>query len=114
MGGDDMLQKRTGIKPLRAAAFALMSWYLLMPPRLGGPSAPLSEWVNIKADFESLDECKQAREVLVNSMNDPATGESFRKEQGGTEADRASFASALKLSQCVSDADPRLKGNSRN
>jgi hypothetical protein len=50
----------------KAAALALVGWYLMMPP-WGKLNAPLSEWV-VYQSFDSAENCAAARKVLVDYL----------------------------------------------
>jgi hypothetical protein len=92
------------VKLRHAAAFALVGWYLMLPPAdysnwQVNPKAPLSEWVvNLTAD--SATECENRREVFAQVNWTP------------TDTKKHEFFHALfQDSQCVATDDPRLKGN---
>ena len=83
----------------RSMAFALLGWYLMLPPMQGGrpnESAPLSQWVII-GSFNTVEECDKLLEADAES--------------------RTHFTPAseplLKASpaQCIATDDPRFKRN---
>lgn len=93
-----------------AAALALVSFYLLTPPMTQSPVAisihanlPLSEWEN-QGTFDTKEECERGKAEIVAQHPTP-TGywehwrDGFRSFEG----------SAMRLSQCISSDDPRLK-----
>jgi hypothetical protein len=79
-----------------AAALALVSWYLLVPPREGGAifnDAPIVEWVRLDS-FNSATECHD---------NGYRTQELYE-----TDADKER-AAQMRLWVCISSDDPRWK-----
>lgn len=72
-----------------AAAFAIVGWYLMVPPPAGGGNRlsyePLSEWELIDT-FDSRQACEQMRDELIRRMP----------------------ASAMDTSRCISSDDPNL------
>jgi hypothetical protein len=92
-----------------ATALVLVGWYLIVPPvrvhdgqrgpELGPvPSAPHSEWWKSKM-IGSLAECQQKLDrMLYQSYHDPIPAEVAASE------------AAIRLAECVSTDDPRLKG----
>jgi hypothetical protein len=79
-----------------AAAFILVSWYLITPPAPRNdyeqlaPKAPLSDWIELDT-FSTLRECKNHIRLAATDGN----------------ADFADFG----LFQCIASNDPRLKEN---
>jgi hypothetical protein len=92
-----------------ATALVLVGWYLIVPPvrvhdgqrgpELGPvPSAPRSEWWKSKM-IGSRAECQQKLDrMLYQSYHDPIP------------AEVAAGEAAIRLPECVSTDDPRLKG----
>jgi hypothetical protein len=79
-----------------AAALALVSWYLLVPPREGGAilnNAPIVDWVRLDS-FNSATECHD---------NGYRTQELYE-----TDADKER-AAQMRLWVCISSDDPRWK-----
>jgi hypothetical protein len=89
------------------AAFALVGWFLMMPPpRTVGDhfetnfSAPLSKWTRLRR-FDLQSQCESAREA-------------YRQKPTGNLVIMLGAAEAqatTKASQCVASDDPRLKVN---
>jgi len=53
------------MKVRHAAAFALMGWYLMVPPnQIDFPNAPVSEWEH-HASYDTAKECESARSDLA-------------------------------------------------
>ena len=90
------------MKSRRAAALALVGWYLLLPPP--GPtrdvdtSLPLTIWYRVKEVYASKTDCEKAKFGLINlpraNPADPNEQSKLRGEMAGI---------------CVSTDDPRLK-----
>jgi hypothetical protein len=101
----------TAMKPRHAAALALVSWYLIMPPSFDS-TIPLSKWNRIST-FDSIDKCASFKLTVQQEINDPAGQEKIRKEAAktGTPWNSDLAISRSKAAQCVSTDDPRLKGN---
>lgn len=97
--GTASLIDNSSMKLRYAAALALTGWYLITPPPQGNghydTSVPMSKW-RIQSGFGTGDDCKKT----VAELSSKALKE-------GNAAD----AEELKVSQCVSTDDPRLKGN---
>jgi hypothetical protein len=99
-----------------AAAFALVGWYLVMPPPLtSNPNkpdliAPLSKWI-VREQFDTASKCKKSRQVVTPLEHDPnfqPAAETAARQQGqvfSVEKWRA-FAEPQK---CIASDDPRLK-----
>jgi len=88
------------MKPDRAAALALVSWYLIQPPWIA-PSkfdvhAPLSKWIKM-GKFNTVDECETVRSALVD-----------RYTNHPEEKDASWFRRLYGASKCVPAADPDL------
>ena len=77
------------MKPRHAAAFALVGWYLMLPPTgrdypTGNVDAPLTQWLKRPTTYRNKDECEHVldrhirltnsknRQVAVNYYNSPA------------------------------------------
>jgi hypothetical protein len=88
------------MKPRHAAAFALVGWYLMIPPvyqRLRSRPVPLSKWV-VSGSFDSAKKCDEA-----------ATKRSAELVKNNRIPTAVDFAETY---QCVSTDDPRLKEKS--
>ncbi len=91
-----------------AAALALVSWCLLVPPiiRDSGnqprvqPTAPLNEW-RVYATFESRGQCEKLKDKIQEGERGLPSSEK------NADLKREAAASLL----CVATDDPRLKGN---
>ena len=93
------------MKPRHAAAFALVVWWLIIPPTRGGPPeilyhAPVSKWFfaedyNTKADCE--DRLKEIAETTQDDLDQCSNGECA--------VTVGRFASG----RCIASDDPRLK-----
>lgn len=87
------------MKACHAAAFALVGWYLLMPPTsrdfpMGNVDAPLTQWMKRPTTYRDQDECEHVLDRhrrLTNARNRQVT------------------LNYYKQAQCVSADDPRLK-----
>jgi hypothetical protein len=99
------------MKPRHAAALALVSWYLIMPPSFDS-TTPLSKWNRI-GTFDSIDKCASFKLTVQQEISDPAGQEKIRKEAAktGKPWNRDLAISRSKAAQCVSSDDLRLKGN---
>jgi hypothetical protein len=123
------------MKPRHAAALALAGWYLVTPhtfPNSREPnlSMPLSQWSRI-GPVPSKSDCEARLSASIRKNDDPAVREKFKKEYlpalraevqrewpnqkvPDNYFDKGYFDDLdhyLKLSQCVAEDDPRLKGN---
>jgi hypothetical protein len=63
------------MKPRHAAALALVGWYLMLPPVVGGKhhwhldlSAPLSQWHSV-ARYDTATQCTNAAGAITNSKD---------------------------------------------
>jgi hypothetical protein len=83
----------------RAAALALVGWYVMYPPN-GRDPIPDAKWVQFSRSFDSAAECEVGRTKMIN-------GKGFFSNLGPYE--EAELEKALALSQCVASDDPRLK-----
>jgi hypothetical protein len=90
--------KRSIVKPRRAAALALVGWYLMLPLVRDGKvrDIPISEWVHIDS-FDTAAECRD------NGLQQLAL-----VKRRGLPADRITAFTAF---ECIATDDPRLKGN---
>src|SRR5258708_33138358 len=108
----------SGMKPRHAAALAVVGWYLMEPPMLGGNppiyepprpdlSAPLERWI-VDDTFDTASQCRAAlasvREVPENLDVRRLTAEQFAQIQASK---KGLWASS---DQCVASDDPRLTG----
>ncbi|HXR23889.1 MAG TPA: hypothetical protein VN742_00920 [Candidatus Binataceae bacterium] len=106
------------MKPRHAATLALVGWYLMMPPMLGGNppiyetprpdlGAPLERWT-VADTFDTASQCIAAlasvREVPKNLDARTLTAEQLAQMQ---KSKKGLWASS---DQCVVSDDPRLKG----
>jgi hypothetical protein len=92
------------MNPRRAAALALVGWYLMLPPTHGSFShfytdEPLSKWCRGNY-FETLDGCKQRQRQRIQEF----------VAAGQKETQRLKDAAYWTKGQCVDEDDPRLKG----
>ena len=87
----------------RAAALALVGWYLMVPPPVGSnfdsfdKNAPLSKWRQ-PAAFDSAAACEQYRTEAIDT---------FQKR---TDANGDYNVNLYIAGRCVTSDDPRLKG----
>jgi hypothetical protein len=93
------------MKPRHAAALALVSWYLLIPP-LSDPdglsintTAPLTVWYNMKPSFASKQDCENTKTKMISLHPHPSSPSEQMRHDGA------------KAALCVPSDDPRLKGN---
>jgi hypothetical protein len=87
------------MKPSHAAAFALVGWYLMMPPYKGiiwgcDPIAPMSQWSRLWS-FNSESECKDRLDDLRKKPD------TQRRGFGGN---YYRFMNSV----CILSSDPRL------
>jgi hypothetical protein len=89
------------MKPRHAVAFALVGWYLMVPPTKDAnhidPSVPLPRWVVLRA-FDTA-ACNDAQDQLR-----------YRVSRLNLQIPVASASEAAEFSQCIASDDPRLKG----
>lgn len=93
----------------RAAALALLGWYLMVPPTIGDShevnrTAPLSQWT-IWRSFPRIEGCETAKDrvhkqAFARLTQMDATAHRSRRN-------RESFC-VMCQAQCVADDDPRL------
>ena len=96
------------MRPCHATAFALVGWYLMVPPVSHGEldnTAPLGVW-RIAHAFDTAKGCEDYRfQIQERSHKDVPSGGQLATN------DNQRFAEAAVFSQCVSADDRRLKGN---
>ena len=82
-----------------AAALALAGWYLIAPPIRNGwilRDAPLKEWDKL-VFYKHLNHCERQKQVDSKPTDwVPETKQTLQ---------------VLRLEQCITSDDPRLKGN---
>jgi hypothetical protein len=93
------------MKLRHTAAFALVGWYLMMPPIKGGDvneGAPISHW-GIISSYDTATECQNFldAESKKTKANLPAEG------QPPTNRTQR-YALETELSACIASDDPRL------
>jgi len=63
------------MKPRHAGAFALVGWYLMLPPLIGSSGvatqAPLTQWRATGQSYPSEEQCEQAKQDLLPSSIHP-------------------------------------------
>ena len=107
------------MKHHRAAALALLGWYLLAPPIAHDPGrwhpkmmAPLSEWIVAKS-FDFASECeKRIAEDNAKAENPQALASMTRQMNdmgGGHVWDSNDLLKEMVNEHCISSDDPRLK-----
>jgi hypothetical protein len=110
------------MKPRHAAALALVTWYLLIPPWAGkdwDTSAPLNEWNVTRPTFGTRAECQRTK-VDFSHLSDDTLGEKVDAELAEAspgqmptfeQRDRGIklLRNRLNEMRCVSGDDPRLK-----
>jgi hypothetical protein len=116
------------MKPRHAAALALVTWYLIVPPpgqpRSNGgssappnDSAPLSQWT-IRNSYDSEQPCEAAKKQSLDTATENLDKQrQFAEQQQGVTPDNLSYQKYLVNDQvayatkalCVSKDDPRLK-----
>jgi len=87
------------MKPRHAAAFALVGWYLMLPPTgrdypMGNVDAPLTERLKRPTTYRNKDECEHVLDRHIRLTNS-------KNRQGAV--------NYSKQAQCVSADDLRLK-----
>jgi|GEM_PF-667680 hypothetical protein len=108
------------MKTRRAAALALVGWYLVQPPRGGkygdqyypnnpfpgpGPTStgPSTPWTNFgDKEYATKEECEADRQAFKSAFGDPAV---IPKERITARLMAAAVAALL----CIASDDPRLK-----
>ena len=78
----------------RAAALALVGWYLIWPPSKH-MDVPIAYWVHYDS-YDSAKECREAQADLVAKSKD-------------LDSKMHGLMMALGVSQCIASNDPRLK-----
>jgi hypothetical protein len=104
------------MKPCHAAALALVTWHLIVPPVSTAPhavnaAAPLSTW-SIVTDFRNADRCKQGVAELRNKNGDVASLDATAKlrrfqKRHPTDPERARQRAGY--ASCIASDDPRFK-----
>jgi len=93
------------MKPLHAAALALVGWYLMQPPGMDA-TVPLNQW-RIHHRFDSIAECEARLHKLKEVLSNTAYQAHLGSLGLGPEVERGSFA--VRNSKCIETDDPRLK-----
>jgi hypothetical protein len=109
------------MKPRHAAAFALVGWYLMLPPavmpKTGDPitwitydsSAPIYQW-NHMDSFDHAGDCEAARKALLDKTKENA---SIVVPEKMSQADVKRSLDERVLNavsaECIATDDPRLK-----
>ncbi len=88
------------------AAFALVGWYLIVPPNVDKPDAPLSTWNTIKV-FDTAVECRDARSKWEIDSVDIV--EQNVKRYGHLQEDDKRQLAQGHAARCIATDDPRLK-----
>ena len=96
------------MRPRHAAALALVSWYLLVPPLVNAPykvdtEAPLTSW-KVYQTFDTRGECDKSL-LAAHTKYEPTASAQIGSIKKGTRA----FALQMTFARCVSSEDPRLK-----
>ena len=95
------------MKPRHAAALALVGWYLMIPPSLGGfqydLTAPISKWQQ-DSSYDSADNCEEHRMKVFDMLTKHKVRNLDAKTQDGN-------ARTFFYSKCIATDDPRLKEN---
>jgi hypothetical protein len=98
------------MKPAHAAAFALVGWYLMIPPRVSDwpvaydTNAPLTKWKQ-GGSFDTAKECDEKRTKSAASMLQASENMPTEKRQKAMQT----VVAMLSALQCISTDDPRLK-----
>jgi hypothetical protein len=95
------------MNPRHAAAFALVGWYLMVPPTRGHPAeilfhAPLSRW-EVGEDDDTKAECENSLRESIKNMQHDANA----CEVGSCAVMVVEYAHG----RCMASDDPRLKNN---
>jgi hypothetical protein len=94
------------MKPRYATAFALLGWYLMMPPPSRtqpfgrNTEAPIAEW-EIMQSFDTADACEDSRSFSLDKHKNEVANQPTNSKE--------SYALAVTFAQCVATEDPRLK-----
>ena len=108
------------MKPRHAAALALVSWFLMMPPPYteGGKAfvdlhASVRRWTRIgKVSFDSVADCDKARETMqknIQTAEEAGLEKAARMDANPRDQDLAEYEAARQM-KCVSRDDPRIRG----
>ncbi len=93
------------VKSWRAAALALVGWYLMVPPWSGpgafNADAPLSSWL-ICGSFDSAVQCSHEQDRRVRNLRNAKTVEA---------KERAFNERLYSAAKCIASNDAGLKGN---
>ena len=85
-----------------AAAFALVGWYLLVPPHLfAATPPPPSEWPVYEV-YDSAERCEERRLAISGGMLEDAPAD-FVERFGNA------FMYVFEQARCIATDDPRLK-----
>jgi|HubBroStandDraft_6_1064221.scaffolds.fasta_scaffold220440_2 hypothetical protein len=108
------------MKSRHAAAFALVGWYLMVPPLTSPGSekydtqAPLSRW-QMLARFDSTAECTARQTQLMRDAAIASLSPQELRSRGITtkeyDAAKSRAFAEIGMYRCVSSDDPRLKRN---
>lgn len=94
------------MKLRHAAALAVVSWYLMTPPRSQGSTPPL-KWWNVRGTFNTEAECKDGmKSSPVDPENPYAKDSMLLKALREGKLDPGAWPF---LAKCVSSDDPQLK-----
>jgi len=87
------------VKFRHTAVFALVGWYLMMPPTnsdhpMGNVEAPLAQWKKSQTAYRTKEECEHVldRQIRLTNAKNKQVAVRYYKQ-----------------AQCVSSDDPRLK-----
>jgi hypothetical protein len=96
---DSALIDKRSMKLHLAAVLAMAGWYLMTPPLQDNgrydTSAPLSKW-RVESGFGNGQDCKKTVADLIERASKQARRDDLQE---------------LKVAQCVSADDPRIKGD---
>ncbi|HEY6418785.1 MAG TPA: hypothetical protein VIX59_07275 [Candidatus Binataceae bacterium] len=108
------------MKLRHAAAFALVGWYLMLPPaakwmaQLLETGKPLSEW-DAQESFDTAQECKAAQRKIENFLESELSKQHEEAESDQSYLDDPIVQSLfgvqarIRTSRCIASDDPRLK-----
>jgi hypothetical protein len=105
------------MNPRHTIAFALLGWYLMVPPpvidqSIADTNAPLAWWELFRS-FDTAPDCESVRQAYQAGVHTPSVASELKKraaQQGKVWNQRLAIARA-KAALCVASDDPRLKGN---
>ena len=108
------------MKSCHAAAFAIVAWYLMIPP-IGADNnvdarAPLSQWRR-GVSFNSQKECDDS---LKDAIQNPMTPDEYKDAAKQTRTAKMRPLSMSEMtkrtaqSQCVASDDPRLNAKAKD